>query len=165
MFKTLVTVSLFAFSVGSTAAHAAGEASSLINIKATVPTKTFYVLPHDPEFGKNETLHYNPVNSSLSSLKQPFNVKNTDGSIHAYIEGGPASLFNGNPLQNIALTTTFNGVMLTASPQEVVSDAASTPGTRADLVITPAALEAEHVGDYTASYTVIFDNVPRVTMH
>ena len=95
-------------------------------------------------------------------MKQPFNVKNTDGSIHAYIEGGPASLFNGNPTQNIALATSFNGVTLTATPQEVVSDAASTPGTRADLVITPAALDEEHVGDYTASYTVIFDNVPRV---
>ncbi|MBM1187680.1 MULTISPECIES: CS1 type fimbrial major subunit [Pseudomonas] len=162
MLNKIVAASLFALTMGSTVAHAAGEASSLINIKATIPTKMFYVLPNDPEFGKDETLHYNPITGALSSLKQPFNVKNTDGSIHAYIEGGPASLFNGNPTQNIALATSFNGVTLTATPQEVVSDAASTPGTRADLVITPAALDEEHVGDYTASYTVIFDNVPRV---
>lgn len=162
MLKKIVAVSLFALTVGSTVAQAAGEASSLINIKATIPTKTFFVLPHDPQFGKDETLHYNPINGTLGSVSQPFNVKNTDGSIHAYIEGGPANLFNGNPTHNIALKTTFNGVTLTASPQEVVDDATSTPGARADLVITAEKPQDGQVGDYTALYTVIFDNVPRV---
>ena len=52
MLNKIVAASLFALTMGSTVAHAAGEASSLINIKATIPTKTFNVLPHDPEFRK-----------------------------------------------------------------------------------------------------------------
>lgn len=64
----------------------------------------------------------------------------TAGSIHAYIEGGPAALYNGSDA--IALTTKSHGVALAALPQEVVDDATSIPGTQADM-------------------TVIFDAVPR----
>ena len=165
MFKktVVITGSLLMLTLVSSHALAAGEASSLINIKASIPTKVFHVMPQDPEFGKDETMNYDPVNGTLSSLHQVFNVKNTDGSIHAYIEGGPTSLFNGNLDQNIALTTTFNGTTLTASPLEVVNDASSTPGTQADMVITAAKPADSASGLYTASYTVVFDNVPRVT--
>lgn len=91
-----------------------------------------------------------------------YSVKNTDGSVHAYIEGGPIPLFNGNMDQNIALTTSFNGVVLTGTPKEVVTDDASTVGIHANMDIVPATPGADVSGLYTASYTVIFDNVPRV---
>ncbi|WP_214350458.1 YidB family protein [Streptomyces sp. CJ_13] len=81
------------------------------------------------------------------------------GSIHAYIEGGPASIYNGRDA--IALTTTFNGVTLTGTPQEIVDDASSTPGTQADMVIVAARSLDTQNGLYTADMTVIFDAVPR----
>ncbi|WP_405700186.1 YidB family protein [Streptomyces sp. NBC_00069] len=83
----------------------------------------------------------------------------TAGSIHAYIEGGPASLYNGSDA--IALTTKSNGVTLTAIPQEVLDDATSTPGTQADMTITAARPLDTQNGLYTADMTVIFDAVPR----
>lgn len=49
-------------------------------------------------------------------------------------------LFNGDAAQNIALTTTLNGVTLTGSPQEVVNEADSTPGIGAEMRIVAASL-------------------------
>ncbi|MCP1446428.1 hypothetical protein J3D54_005560 [Pseudomonas sp. GGS8] len=137
----------------------ANDASTTINIRADIPTKQFHAQPRDPNFGRDETMNYNPVSGELSSLRATFDLKNTDGSVHAYIEGGPALLFNGT--DSIPLTNTFNGVTLTATPQEVVDDPQSTPGTQADLLITAAKPTDTQNGLYTASYTVIFDAVPR----
>ncbi|HCT08203.1 MAG TPA: adhesin [Pseudomonas sp.] len=164
MFKKLATaVPFVAVALSSPLAMAADDARSSINIRANISTKQFHAQPRDPNFGKDETMSYNPVSGELSSLRATFDVKNTDGSVHAYIEGGPtsAALYNGS--DSIALTNTFNGVTLTATPQEVVDDPQSTPGTQADLVITPARPADTQNGLYTASYTVIFDAVPRVT--
>ncbi|MGB3122362.1 MAG: CS1 type fimbrial major subunit [Pseudomonas sp.] len=156
-----VTAPLVAVALSSSMAFAADDARTAINIKADIPTKQFHAQPRDPNFGKDETMNYNVVSGELSSLRATFDVKNTDGSVHAYIEGGPtaAALYNGS--NSIPLTNTFNGIVLTATPQEVVDDPQSTPGTQADLVITPTKPTVDQVGLYTASYTVIFDAVPR----
>jgi hypothetical protein len=162
MLKQLsVAAALVAVALNSSLVVAADDARTAINIKADIPTKQFHAQPRDPNFGKDETMNYNPVSGELSSLRATFDVKNTDGSVHAYIEGGPtsAALYNGS--NSIALTNTFNGVTLTGTPQEVVDDPQSTPGTQADLVITPAKPTDTQNGLYTASYTVIFDAVPR----
>lgn len=162
MFKKFaVAAPLVAVAMSATTAFAADDARSSINITADIPTKQFHAQPRDPNFGKDETMNYNPVSGELSSLRATFDVKNTDGSIHAYIEGGPtaAALYNGS--DSIALTNTFNGVTLTATPQEVVDDPQSTPGTQADLVVTPAKPLDTQNGLYTSNYTVIFDAVPR----
>ncbi|MFL1388152.1 CS1 type fimbrial major subunit [Pseudomonas tritici] len=162
MFKKLaVAAPLVAVAMSATTAFAADDARSSINITANIPTKQFHAQPRDPNFGKDETMNYNPVSGELSSLRATFDVKNTDGSVHAYIEGGPtaAALYNGS--DSIALTNTFNGVTLTATPQEVVDDPQSTPGTQADLVVTPAKPLDTQNGLYTSNYTVIFDAVPR----
>lgn len=164
MFKKLALAApLVAVSLGSSMAFAAEDARSSIQITADIPTKQFHVLPRDPNFGKDERMNYNPVSGELSSLRGTYDVKNTEGSVHAYIEGGTtaAALYNGS--DSIALTNTFNGVVLTATPQEVVDDPQSTPGTQADLVITPAKPADTQNGLYTANYTVIFDAVPRAT--
>lgn len=162
MFKKFaVAAPLVAVAMSATTAFAADDARSSINITADIPTKQFHAQPRDPNFGKDETMNYNPVSGELSSLRATFDVKNTDGSIHAYIEGGPtaAALYNGS--DSIALTNTFNGITLTATPQEVVDDPQSTPGTQADLVVTPARPLDTQNGLYTSNYTVIFDAVPR----
>ena len=161
--KFAVLLPLAVAVLGSSAAMAVDDASTTINIKASIPTKQFHAQPRDPNFGRDEVLIYNPVSGELGSLRATFDVKNTDGSVHAYIEGGPtaAALYNGS--DSIALTNTFNGIVLTGTPQEVVDDPQSTPGTQADLVITPAKPADTQNGLYTGSYAVVFDAVPRTT--
>ena len=162
MFKQTIATSLIALAIGSSSAWAANDATSVINIKASIPTEEFHAMPVNPEFGKDETMNYDPVKSSLSPLRQTFNVKNTTGSIHAYVDGGPHFLFNGNTLQNIPLVTTFNGIPLTADAVLVVAEGPATiAGTKADLVISAGAAPDGASGDYTGSVTVIFDNVPK----
>ncbi|AMZ74621.1 CS1 type fimbrial major subunit [Pseudomonas sp. NFACC23-1] len=163
MLKQFVSgTALVAAALGSSAAFAADDARSSIHITATIPTKQFHVLPRNPDFGKDEVMNYNPVTNTLSSLRQTYDVKNTDGSVHAYILGGQPSLTNGSDA--IPLLTQFNNVTLTEFPQEVVTDAASTPGTQADMLIRASTNPTDtQVGQYAADFTVIFDAVPRVT--
>ncbi|AEV64686.1 CS1 type fimbrial major subunit [Pseudomonas ogarae] len=160
MLKQLVTAaSLTAAALGAAPVFALDDARSAIHITANIPTQQFHVQPRDPNFGKDEIMSYNTVSGTLTSLRQTFDVKNTEGSVHAYIEGGPAALYNGS--DSIALTTKFNGVTLSAIAQEVVDDATSTPGTQADMTIVAATPLATQNGLYTADMTVIFDAVPR----
>ena len=159
LMKIVTAASLTAAALSSSLAFAADDARSSIHITANIPTDQFHVQPVNADWGKKETMTYNTVSGTLTSLRQTYNVKNTNGSVNAYIEGGPAALYNGSDA--IALTTTFNGVTLTAQSQEVVDDATSTPGTQAEMVILPAKPLPTQNGKYTADMTVIFDAVPR----
>lgn len=161
--KNAVAASLVAVVLDASIALAADDARSTVNIVADIPNKQFHVKPRNPDFGKNEVMNYNPVSGELSGLRATFDVKNTEGSVHAFIEGGPtaAALYNGS--ETIALTNTFNGVVLTATPQEVVDDPQSTPGTQADLVVTPAKPLDTQNGLFTAAYTLMFYSEPRST--
>jgi hypothetical protein len=142
-------------------AFAADEVRSSLNISATIPTKVFHAQPVDPDFGKDEKMTYNLVDGSLSPLRATYDVRHTNGSVNAYVEGGPQPLFNGS--NNIALTYAFNGVTLTGTSQEVVGDTESNGGMRADLVITAAKPTDTQVGLYTATPVVIFDAIPRTS--
>ncbi|MNE85626.1 hypothetical protein D3C80_1826460 [compost metagenome] len=110
-------------------------------------------------------MHYNPLTYRLTSLRHTFDVKNTDGSVHAYIENGASS--GSIPLTNgvdyVGLRAIFNGVALDNLPKEVVDDATSTPGTQAEmLIVTSTPPRPLSPGLYSADFTVIFDAVPRV---
>lgn len=163
MFKKIMSViALVAAALSPSLVLAADDARAAIHITANIPNKQFHVMPRDPEFGKNEVMHYNPVNRMLSPVRQLFDVKNTDGSVHAYLEGG-SWLDNG---QNHIITfVAFNDVYLTGLPQEVVDDATSTPGTTAELhIYAPFAITPKQSGLYTGNITIIFDAVPRVSL-
>ncbi|MEX5496188.1 CS1 type fimbrial major subunit [Pseudomonas asgharzadehiana] len=160
MFKKLaITVPLAVIALSSQVAVAAGEASHTVNLKANIPTTVFHAQPRDPNWGRDETMNYNVVSGELAPLTAIYDIRNTNGSVHAYIEGGPAMLFNGNTSQNIPLTTTLNGVTLTGTPQEVVNEADSTPGVGAEMRIVAAKPTATQRGAYTAVMPVVFDAV------
>lgn len=147
--------------LGSSAVMAANDASTAINIRADIPTKQFHAQPLDPNFGKDEVMSYNTVSGTLSSLSAVFTLKNTDGSINAYLQDGPASLSNGS--DSIALTITLGDVTLDGTSKEVAADDESNPGLQKTLVVGAAKPSATQAGLYTAVATVVFDNVPRTT--
>ncbi|WP_033045925.1 CS1 type fimbrial major subunit [Pseudomonas fluorescens] len=141
---------------------AADDALASIHITANIPNKQFHVQPRNPDFGKDEYMYYNTVTYDLSSIRQTFDVKNTDGSVHAYLDGRSV-LSNGSVL--IPLRVLFNDVLLSEVPQEVVDDATSTPGTQVEMFIHASHWPIPRTpGLYTGNFTVIFDAVPRVTL-
>lgn len=169
MFKKVVSViALGAAALGSALVFAADDARSSIHIEANIPTQQFHVQPRDPEFGKDEYMYYNPVTYQLTSLRHTYDVKNTDGSVHAYIENanstGAIHLSNG--VDHVSLRAIFNGVGLNNQPQEVVDDATSTPGTQVEMRIAVASQPSRPLspGTYNADFTVIFDAVPRINL-
>ena len=163
MFKKMVSVTALAIAALSASwVFAANDARSSIHVTANIPNKQFHVQPRNPDFGKDEYMNYNPVSYELSSIRQTFDVKNTDGSVHAYLDGR-SILSNGVVL--MPLRVWFNDVLLDEMPREVVDDATSTPGTQVEMFI-----HANHwpiprdPGLYTGNFTVVFDAVPRVTL-
>lgn len=164
MLKQFMTgASLAAAALSSSLAFAADDARSSIHISANIPTQQFHVQPRNPDFGKHEVMHYDPVTNWLSSVRQTYDVKNTDGSVHAYVQEGRAYLDNG--IDRIPLDIMFNNIRLDGVPQEVVDDATSTPGTQAEMLISAASMSVERIpGFYTGDFTVIFDAVPRATL-
>ncbi|NWL20933.1 CS1 type fimbrial major subunit [Pseudomonas umsongensis] len=163
MFKKFaIAVPMTFLALSASMAFAADESRSSINITADIPTKVFHAQPVNPDFGKAETMQYTLGTGTLTDVAGMYDIQHTNGSVGAYVEGGPQALFNGNPTQNIALTYTFNGVTLTGTSQEVVGDTESNGGMRAELRIKAAKPTATQVGLYAANPVVIFDAIPRI---
>ncbi|MFJ2430045.1 CS1 type fimbrial major subunit [Pseudomonas sp. P1.31] len=162
MLKQLaIATPLAMLTLGASVAFAAEESRTAINIVADIPSKVFHAQPVDPNFGKNEEMRYIIGSGTLSAVRGTYDIQHTQGSVGAYVEGGPQPLFNG--ANTIALAYTFNGKTLTGASQEVVGDTESNGGMRADLVITAAKPAEGQSGLYTAAPVVMFDAIPRVT--
>lgn len=163
MFKKFaIAVPMTLLALSSSMAFAADEVRSSINITADIPSKVFHAQPVSPDFGKDEKMDYVLGTGTLRDVAGMYDIQHTNGSVGAYVEGGPQPLFNGNATQNIPLTYTFNGKTLTGVSQEVVGDTESNGGMRAELRITAAKPTTTQVGLYAANPVVIFDAIPRI---
>ena len=153
-----ITSSAIILAIGSSSALAA-ESRSEINIKAVIPASTFHALPfNNPTFGQDETLNYNQATGRLDPLTQMYSLKSATQAIKAYIVGGPAILFNGNPAQDIPLITTLGGVILSDISQEIA--AAGTPtaaGVQSLLEIKTGTVPADATGTFNSNFTIIFE--------
>ncbi|KMM80856.1 hypothetical protein [Pseudomonas deceptionensis] len=159
MLKSMaIKSSAIILAIGSSSALAA-ESRSEINIKAVIPASTFHALPfNNPTFGQDETLNYNQATGRLDPLTQMYSLKSATQAIKAYIVGGPAILFNGNPAQDIPLITTLGGVILSDISQEIA--AAGTPtaaGVQSLLEIKTGTVPADATGTFNSNFTIIFE--------
>src|SRR5437762_2146641 len=137
MFKKFaIAVPMTLLALSSSVAFAAEESRTSINISATIPSKVFHAQPRDPNFGKDEKMAYVLGAGTLTPIRATYDVQHTNGSVGAYVEGGPQPLSNG--INTIALSYMFNGTTLTGVSQEVVGDSESNGGMQADLVIAAA---------------------------
>ncbi|MHC8331542.1 CS1 type fimbrial major subunit [Pseudomonas sp. LB3P25] len=161
MFKKFaIAVPMTLLALSASVAFAAEEARTSINISATIPSKVFHAQPRNPDFGKDERMAYVLGAGTLTPVRATYDVQHTNGSVGAYVEGGPQPLSNG--INTIALTYSFNGKTLTGASQEVVGDSESNGGMQADLVIAAAKPADGQNGLYTATPVVIFDAIPRI---
>ena len=158
--KFAIAAPMTLLALSASVAFAAEEARTSINISATIPSKVFHAQPRDPNFGKDERMAYVLGAGTLTPVRATYDVQHTNGSVGAYVEGGPQPLSNG--ANTIALTYTFNGKTLSGVSQEVVGDTESNGGMQADLVIAAAKPADGQNGLYTATPVVIFDAIPRV---
>jgi hypothetical protein len=142
----------------SAAAFAVDPITHTIQMTATVPTSDFYVEPVDPTWiGKTQNLPWNPLNETLGSWQQEFDVKHADGSIHAHLDQS-AIMYGGS--ETFALDVTFNGTALTTTAKEVVTAAQAANNYRTRLSIVPKKPTNGYVpGDYSGTVALIFDAV------
>lgn len=142
----------------SAAAFAVDPITHTIQMTATVPTSDFYVEPVDPTWiGKTQKLSWNPLNETLRTWQENFDVKHPGGSIHAHLDQ-PATMYAGK--DTFDLKVTFNKKALTTTSAEVLFEAQAATNYRAALVITPEKPAAGYVpGDYSGTVALVFDAV------
>jgi hypothetical protein len=157
MFKKIaITASLAALALSSSVTFAAGEARHSISLIAHVPTNGFYVVPTDADLvNKDQDMSYQPSTGKMREVNGFFDVRNNNGSVYASLESVP-QLISGNEV--ISLDVAFNNVILTQTPQMVVSEADSDVNYRAPLKISAKGTKF-NPGDYTGTVPMTFDAV------
>lgn len=160
MFKKIaIAAPLAVLALSSSVAFAAGEARHSISLVAHVPTNGFYVVPTDADLvNKDQDMSFSPITGTMKPVEGFFDVRNTNGSVHGYLEGVP-KLVGGASI--IDLKVEFNNKVLTQTPQMVVGEAESDVNYRAPLRITAAGTNFTP-GDYTGAVTMMFDAVTPV---
>ncbi|RON71205.1 CS1 type fimbrial major subunit [Pseudomonas fluorescens] len=158
MFKKLaIGASLAGLAMSSSMAFAVDPYPQIISIKAFVPTSLFVIKPQNPDFGRDEVMSQLD-SGEMSTIDHMFNLKHTDpkGAINALIEGTPA-LYNGR--DSLPLTVSIGGVELSSTTTEIVNETDSVPGVQRSLRIKAATPTATQNGNYSGSFSVIFEPV------
>lgn len=158
MYKLMALVLLIVLlGVSITDAEAAVERETF-EVSVTIPTADFFVLPVDPQLVQREqALAYNPVSSTLATLRASFDVKNIGGAIGARLDQ-EAYLFNGT--DRVDLRVTFNDVELSLAQSEVVSIADARPGKRVGLEIAAIKPDDDYrPGNYYGTVHMVFDAI------
>lgn len=129
---------------------------AVFHVSVQVPTSAFYVLPVNPGFLEREqVMSYNLVTGRLSSLREPFDVKNVLGGINARLGFAPV-LSNGTDV--ITLQVTFNGHRLDVVDTLVVPEDEAKVGKRVPLVVAAEQPADGYLpGQYFGNVQIIFD--------
>lgn len=130
-----------------------------VQLIATVPTSSFYVLPADSGWiGLPQRMEWNLVQETLDRFRKPFDIKHTAGSIQARLTDTEAYLSNGT--NTIPLVVSFNNKVLSSTtPVEVASASEAAAGQRVTLEIAPGAKPAGGFapGEYSGNVNMTFD--------
>lgn len=156
-----LATALFAL-LGATQVLAADPIEHQVQLIATIPSDSFYVVPSDTGWiGVAQRLEWKAGpgtnNGALQPLIKDFDVKHSSGSISAHLTDGTAYLFNG--ADTINLDVTFAGKKLTDTSQSVVEAADAGAGKRVQLHIAETAGQTLAPGSYSGIINMTFDAV------
>lgn len=152
--------------LGATHVSAADPVEVQVQLVASVPSISFYVVPADTGWiGVPQRMEWtpdpvSPGGGKLSALRKAFDVKNSSGAIAARLtDSAGAYLSSGNGM--VPLEVRFNNMELsTTANQEVVSATEAAAGKRVDLTIaTVYTGSAIPPGEYTGIVNMTFDAV------
>ena len=155
------TVAVLMAVTGLTGAMAwAAREEHTFEVSLTIPSRPFYIIPAEPDWiHRPQRLDWNPVTSSLSSVRKHFDVRHDSSAIEARLEAVPY-LSNGRPAEDIFLRVTFNGVELSdeTTPRQVVSQVEAAAGKRVLLVIAPMKPDGGYrAGEYSGNVLLLFN--------
>lgn len=152
-------------SLAATHAMAVDPVEHQVQLIATVPADTFYVVPSDTGWiGTKQQMEWQQSGSTgdLKALDKDFDVKHTAGSINAHLTDGSAYLFNGT--DQVDLKVTFAGTELNETSQPVVSEDDAKAGKRVKLnikAVKPTGAEYKP-GSYSGIVNMTFDAIVSV---
>lgn len=131
------------------------------NVEATVPDNDFYVTPLNGWDTQTQKMDWNEASASLSPFTQQLQMKNSGGSIKAYLSSQPV-LSSSSSTDTINLDVAIAGKKLplnSASAVELYDDTqAATEKTATVEVSQQGTLSARPVGgNYMGAVTIIFD--------
>ncbi|WP_347901806.1 CS1 type fimbrial major subunit [Pseudomonas purpurea] len=128
------------------------------HVSVTLPTHEFYVLPVNSGFLEREqVMAWHPVTEELRPLREPFDVKNVNGSVSARLAVMPY-LFNGR--ERIELNVRFNRELLSLLDTPVVNDEQARVGQRVQLEIEAVKPVDGYVpGSYFGTVHLMFEAV------
>ena len=167
--KSTLAITLFA-AVGATQASAADPIEVQVQLIASVPSTSFYVVPADTGWiGVAQRLEWtpdpaNPNTGKLSTLRKAFDVRNSSGAIAAHLtDGGDSYLVDGAGSM-IPLNVHFNNKLVGADSQEFINATEAAAGKRVDLTIGSAMTTGYEYkpGEYFGVVNMTFDAVPPV---
>ncbi|OPA86092.1 hypothetical protein BFW87_25405 [Pseudomonas fluorescens] len=160
MVDRAVWLSIAVFMLMGSSAHAAREVREF-DVFLDIPKPIFYVVPVEIDWIQNsQYLKWDPISSTLASLRKEFDVRNNSGAITASLLAKPV-LSNGIAGQEIALAVTFNDVTLSeVGDREAVSAADARLGSRVMLEIMPVKpANGYRPGQYYGSVNMLFNAV------
>ena len=152
--------------VGASQVFAADPIEYQVQLIATVPSSSFYVVPASSGWiGQPQRMEWmdNPsaAGGKLTSVDKEFDVKNSSGAISARLSDDEAYLYNG--ADKIDLNVSFNGKKLSTSSEEVVSSLEANAWKRVRLLIAAAASTVPYApGSYSGIVNMTFDAMPPV---
>lgn len=166
--KSTLAITLFA-ALGATQASAADPIEVQVQLIASVPSTSFYVVPADTGWiGVAQRLEWtpNPLESNkgkLSTLRKAFDVRNSSGAIAARLTDSAGSYLSDGAGTMIPLDVHFNNTLLSADSQEFISATEAAAGKRVDLTIGSTLEDYAYTpGDYFGVVNMTFDAVPPV---
>ena len=168
-FMATVSPVALALLTSLSAAHAlaADPIEVQVQLIASVPSTSFYVVPADTGWiGVPQRLEWTPDpvapgGGKLSTLRKAFDVKNSSGAIAARLtDSGGAFLSNGTGM--VPLDVHFNNQELNPiTAQEFISATEAAAGKRVDLTIATSQTGVGiPAGEYTGIVNMTFDAVP-----
>lgn len=150
-------VALAASVLFCSSAIAAERVEHTVNVTAQIPTDSFYVQPVGDWINTPQQLGYNTYTGELSPVVRQLDIKSTLGPVQAFLSNSASIASWSN---NIPLSVSVGGQVLSTTPAEVLNTADASTGkiVSLDIVAANAPVGGYVPGTYQGVVHMIFES-------